>query len=182
MRDVAFHKSEVGVVCYFIEVGADEPGSAGEEDFHNILSAKSREFPSSQAPREVVHLSVLGAGIREATQEPKRSYVCCCYACSERPLSYGQCAKSREFPSSQAPREVLPRILLCAGISVLLISLGAGFREATQEPRRSYVPCMLGAGFREGGTTEAVLSGLHVKVCRIPRGRNDRSGLIRLAR
>ncbi len=54
MRDVAFHKSEVGVVCYFIEVRADEAGSAGEEDFHNFQSAKSREFPSSQAPREVL--------------------------------------------------------------------------------------------------------------------------------
>ncbi len=63
--------------------------------------------------------------------------------------------------------------------------------------------CMLGAGIHEGGTTEVVLSGLHIKVCRIPRGdagaaavlrplhvkvcrnprgRNDRSGLIRLAR
>ena len=30
--------------------------------------------------------------------------------------------------------------------------------------------CMLGAGFHEGGTTEVVLSGLHVKVCRTPRG------------
>ncbi len=92
MRDVALHKSEVGVVCYFIEVRADEAGSAGEEDFHNILSAKSREFAAV----------------------------------------------------AMLPRKVAPRMLFCAGISVHKI--------------------LLGAGIHEGGTTEVVLSGLHVKV------------------
>ncbi len=68
-------------------------------------------------------------------------------------------------------------MLFCTGISVHKI--GAGFREATQEPRRSYAPCMLGAGIHEGGTTEVVLPGLHVKVCRTPRGDAGAAAVLR---
>ena len=54
-------------------------------------------------------------------------------------------AKSREFAAvAMLPRKVALRMLFCAGISVHKI--------------------LLGAGIHEGGATEVVLSGLHVKV------------------